>query len=39
MGNEGVIEDGGLQWMNAGKGIIHEEMPMQIEGEMRGFQL
>jgi len=38
-GNEGVIEDGGLQWMNAGKGIIHEEMPMQIEGKMRGFQL
>jgi redox-sensitive bicupin YhaK (pirin superfamily) len=39
IGNEGVIEDGGLQWMNAGKGIIHEEMPMQIEGKMRGFQL
>jgi len=39
MGNEGVIEDGGLQLMNAGKDIIHEEMPMQIEGEMRGFQL
>lgn len=38
-GNQGVIEDGGLQWMNAGRGIIHEEMPMQIEGEMRGFQL
>jgi quercetin 2,3-dioxygenase len=39
VGNEGIIEDGGLQWMNAGKGIIHEEMPMQTEGEMRGFQL
>ena len=39
VGNEGVIEDGGLQWMNAGKGIIHEEMPMQTEGRMRGFQL
>ncbi|MFT6954522.1 MAG: redox-sensitive bicupin YhaK (pirin superfamily) [Glaciecola sp.] len=39
IGNEGIIEDGGLQWMNAGKGIIHEEMPMQIEGKMRGFQL
>ena len=39
IGNEGLIEDGGLQWMNAGKGIIHEEMPMQIEGKMRGFQL
>lgn len=39
VGNEGVIEDGGLQWMNAGRGIIHEEMPMQTEGRMRGFQL
>jgi redox-sensitive bicupin YhaK (pirin superfamily) len=39
VGNEGLIEDGGLQWMNAGKGIIHEEMPLQIEGKMRGFQL
>jgi len=39
MGNEDVIEDVGLQWMNAGKGIIHEEMPMQVEGKMRGFQL
>lgn len=39
VGNEGIIEDGGLQWMNAGKGIIHEEMPMQTEGQMRGFQL
>ncbi len=39
VGNEGVIEDGGLQWMNAGKGIIHEEMPKQTEGKMRGFQL
>lgn len=39
VGNVGVIEDGGLQWMNAGKGIIHEEMPQQTEGKMRGFQL
>lgn len=39
VGNTGVIEDGGLQWMNAGRGIIHEEMPQQIEGRMRGFQL
>jgi redox-sensitive bicupin YhaK (pirin superfamily) len=38
-GNVGVIEDGGLQWMNAGRGIIHEEMPQQTEGKMRGFQL
>ncbi len=39
VGNEGIIEDGGIQWMNAGKGIIHEEMPKQTEGQMRGFQL
>lgn len=39
VGNSGVIEDGGLQWMNAGRGIIHEEMPQQTEGKMRGFQL
>lgn len=39
VGNQGIIEDGGLQWMNAGKGIIHEEMPQQTEGKMRGFQL
>lgn len=39
VGNQGIIEDGGLQWMNAGKGIIHEEMPQQTEGRMRGFQL
>ncbi|WP_102795023.1 pirin family protein [Bowmanella denitrificans] len=39
VGNKGVIETGGLQWMNAGKGIIHEEMPQQTQGVMRGFQL
>ncbi len=39
VGNQGVIEDGGLQWMNAGSGIIHEEMPQQTEGKLRGFQL
>lgn len=39
MGNQGLIEDGGLQWMNAGKGIIHSEMPMQTNGMLRGFQL
>lgn len=39
VGNQGLIEDGGLQWMNAGRGIIHEEMPKQTEGQMRGFQL
>ncbi|MBT0586488.1 pirin family protein [Alteromonas oceanisediminis] len=39
VGNEGLIEDGGIQWMNAGRGIIHEEMPEQSSGLMRGFQL
>ena len=39
VGNTGLIEDGGLQWMNAGKGIIHEEMPQQTQGVLRGFQL
>ncbi|WP_025899122.1 pirin family protein [Sneathiella glossodoripedis] len=38
-GNEGVIIPGGVQWMSAGKGIVHSEMPEQTEGEMRGFQL
>src|SRR5690606_34306238 len=38
-GNEGVINDGDIQWMTAGSGIIHSEMPEQIEGEMSGFQL
>ena len=38
-GNTGMIETGGIQWMNAGKGIIHSEMPKQTEGLMRGFQL
>lgn len=39
VGNEGVINAGGIQWMNAGRGIIHEEMPEQEEGLLRGFQL
>ncbi len=39
MGNEGVIEANGVQWMTAGKGIIHSEMPEQEEGLMSGFQL
>ncbi|RDV26073.1 pirin family protein [Alteromonas aestuariivivens] len=39
VGNEGVIEAGGIQWMNAGRGIIHEEMPEQQEGLLQGFQL
>ena len=38
-GAEGVIGPGGVQWMTAGRGIVHSEMPEQDEGEMRGFQL
>ena len=38
-GNEGVIEPGGVQWMTAGKGIIHSEMPEQENGLLMGFQL
>lgn len=39
VGNTGLIEAGGIQWMNAGRGIIHSEMPKKTEGLMRGFQL
>ncbi len=38
-GNEGVIEAGGIQWMTAGKGIVHSEMPEQENGRLEGFQL
>ncbi len=38
-GNEGYLTDGGVQWMTAGKGVIHSEMPEQTGGLMRGFQL
>ncbi|WP_299876592.1 pirin family protein [uncultured Cocleimonas sp.] len=38
-GNEGVIESGGVQWMTAGKGIMHSEMPEQENGLLQGFQL
>ena len=38
-GNEGVIEDGGVQWMTAGSGLIHSEMPEQTEGLLWGYQL
>lgn len=38
-GNEGVIGAGGVQWMTAGKGIIHSEMPEQDNGLLAGFQL
>jgi hypothetical protein len=39
MGNEGDLRTGGAQWMRAGSGVIHSEMPRQSEGLMRGFQL
>lgn len=39
MGNRGDLKSGDVQWMSAGRGIIHSEMPQQEEGRMRGFQL
>jgi len=39
MGNEGVIEAGGVQWMTAGKGVLHSEMPEQSNGLLHGFQI
>ena len=39
MGNVGLLQSGGGQWMTAARGIIHSEMPEQEEGLMRGFQL
>lgn len=38
-GHEGLLENGGVQWMTAGRGIIHSEMPEQEDGVMEGFQL
>ncbi|GAB3458652.1 pirin family protein [Massilia terrae] len=38
-GNEGLITNGGVQWMTAGRGVVHSEMPEQNEGLMEGFQL
>jgi redox-sensitive bicupin YhaK (pirin superfamily) len=38
-GHEGLITDGGVQWMTAGRGVIHSEMPEQKDGVMEGFQL
>ena len=39
LGNTGDLKAGGVQWMTAGRGIIHSEMPQQEAGRMRGFQL
>ncbi len=38
-GGEGLVSDGGVQWMTAGRGVIHSELPEQSEGRMAGFQL
>lgn len=38
-GNEGLLEGGGVQWMTAGRGVIHSELPEQRDGLMEGFQL
>jgi redox-sensitive bicupin YhaK (pirin superfamily) len=38
-GHEGLLQDGGVQWMTAGRGVIHSELPEQSQGRMEGFQL
>lgn len=38
-GNEGLLGSGGVQWMTAGRGVVHSELPEQQEGRMEGFQL
>lgn len=38
-GNEGLLEPGGMQWMTAGRGLVHSELPEQEDGLMSGFQL
>ena len=38
-GHEGLLQNGGVQWMTAGRGVVHSEMPEQEEGVMEGFQL
>ena len=38
-GNEGLVENGGVQWMTAASGVIHSEIPEQEDGDMEGFQL
>jgi redox-sensitive bicupin YhaK (pirin superfamily) len=39
LGHTGELKSGGVQWMTAGRGIVHSEMPQQERGRMRGFQL
>jgi len=38
-GHEGLLQNGGMQWMTAGRGVVHSELPEQEEGRMEGFQL
>ena len=38
-GHEGLLSNGGVQWMTAGRGIVHSELPEQEDGRMEGFQL
>lgn len=38
-GNSGLLVPGSVQWMSAGRGLVHSEMPEQEQGRMRGFQL
>src|SRR5258705_8919913 len=38
-GHEGLLQNGGVQWMTAGRGIVHSELPEQEGGRMEGFQL
>ncbi len=38
-GHEGLLQNGGVQWMTAGRGVIHSELPEQEAGRMEGFQL
>lgn len=39
IGNAGTIGPGDVQWMTAGRGILHEEMPQPVDGKLEGFQL
>ncbi|WP_332449443.1 pirin family protein [Methanoculleus sp.] len=39
MGHAGTVEGGGVQWMTAGSGILHQEMPKPVDGRMGGFQV
>ena len=38
-GHEGLLSNGGVQWMTAGRGLVHSELPEQEAGVMEGFQL